>query len=114
MKTIPKPPSYSGKWAIRLFLLLLCCTLDFCRTPESLLAVLALLACCLILSVKCHPSPDPSYVSEKRTLLSRWLLHFGSNTNSDQSVVRFELLQGLRRIIDESETSCLSTTELRT
>jgi len=38
------------RWASRLFLLLLGWTLDLCRTPESLLSVLALLAYISILS----------------------------------------------------------------
>ena len=49
--------------------------------------------------------------SEEHTLLSRWLLYFGCNPNADQSIVGFELLQRLWRIIDESETGCLSTTK---
>jgi hypothetical protein len=39
------PSLHLEKWVIRLFLLLLRCTLDLCCTTESLLAVLTLLAC---------------------------------------------------------------------
>lgn len=48
----------------------------------------------------------------RRTLLSAWLLDLACKSNTDQSVVGFEFLQCLWRIVDESETGCLSTTEL--
>lgn len=49
---------------------------------------------------------------EQRTLLPRRLFNFGSNSISDQSVMRFKFLQGFRGIIYESEASCFSTTKL--
>jgi len=73
----------------RLFVLLLGRTLDLCRTAESLLSVLTLLA-----------------------LLSAGLLDLRRKSNTDQSVVWLELLQGFRRIVHEGETGCLATTEL--
>lgn len=50
----------------------------------------------------------------KHTLLSAGLLNLGSGTNADQTVVRLELLQGLVGVVDQSETSALATTVLRT
>ena len=44
--------------------------------------------------------------------MSAGLLNLRRNTNTNQSVVGLELLQCLWGIIDESETGCLSTTEL--
>ena len=44
--------------------------------------------------------------------MSAGLLNLRRNTNTNQSVVRLKLLQRLWGIIDESETGCLSTTEL--
>jgi len=84
----PPARTYTGK-ANSLLVLLLCGALDLCRTSEGLLSVLTLLA-----------------------LLSAGLLNFRGNTNSDQSVMGLEFLQCLRRIVDESETSGLSATEL--
>ena len=48
----------------------------------------------------------------RRTLLSAWLLNLACKSNADQSVVWLELLQCLWWIIDEGESSSLSTTEL--
>jgi len=75
--------------ASRLFLLLLGSTLDLRRSTQSLLSVLSLLA-----------------------LLSAWLLNLVGESNTNQSVMGLELLQGFWGIVDESETSCLSATEL--
>lgn len=50
--------------------------------------------------------------SLERTLLSAGLLDLGSDTNTDQSVVRLELLQSFGRVVDEGEAGCLSTSEL--
>jgi len=72
-----------------LFVLLLARTLDLRRSPESLLSVLALLA-----------------------LLSAGLLNLVRESNTDQSVVWLEFLQGLGRVVNQGETSCLSTTKL--
>ena len=44
--------------------------------------------------------------------MSAGLLNLRCNTDTNQSVVGLELLQRLWGIVDESETSCLSTTEL--
>merc|ERR1712144_84992 len=46
-------------------------------------------------------------------LLPAGLLNLGCETVSDLSVVWLELLESLWRVVDQSETSCLSTTELR-
>lgn len=48
----------------------------------------------------------------RRTLLSAGLLDLRRKSNTDQSVVWLELLQGFRRIVHEGETGCLATTEL--
>lgn len=48
----------------------------------------------------------------RRTLLSTWLLNLLGKSDTNQSEMGLEFLQCLRRIVDESETSCLSTTEL--
>ena len=45
-------------------------------------------------------------------MLSAGFLDLGGNTDADQSVVWLKLLQCLWRIVYESETGCLSTTEL--
>jgi hypothetical protein len=58
------------------------------------------------------PAPKSSVVMPERTLLSAGLLNLRGNTDTDQSVVGLELLQCLWGVVDESETSCLSTTEL--
>lgn len=47
-----------------------------------------------------------------RTLLSAGLLDLRRKSNTDQSVVWLELLQGFRRIVHEGEAGCLATTEL--
>jgi len=77
------------EYAKHLFVLLLGCTLDLGRTTEGLLSVLALLA-----------------------LLSAGLLDLGGNSDSDQSVVGLELLQGFGRIVYEGETGSFTTTIL--
>lgn len=81
----------------RLFLLLLACTLDLCRTPESLLSVLALLAYIpsnqydFQTQISCSPqAKDP------HTLLSAGLLDLCGSPNANQSVVGLELLQCFR------------------
>jgi hypothetical protein len=51
-------------------------------------------------------------MSVRRTLLSAGLLNLRRNTDTNQSVMGLELLQRLWGIVDESETSCLSTTKL--
>jgi len=81
--------SVNTEYGKHLFVLLLACTLGLGRTTEGLLSVLALLA-----------------------LLSAGLLDLGGDSDSNQSVVGLELLQGLWRIVYESETGCLSTTIL--
>lgn len=48
----------------------------------------------------------------RRTLLSAGLLNLVGKSDTDQSVVRLEFLEGLWRIVNEGETGCLSTTEL--
>jgi len=83
------PFSTYKKGGAHLCVLLLLGTLDLCCSPERLLSVLALLA-----------------------LLSAGLLDLAGQSNTNQSVVRLELLQGIGRIVDESETGCLATTEL--
>lgn len=50
--------------------------------------------------------------SEKRTLLSARLLNLGGEANTDEAVVRLELLQRLGRVIDKGKSSGLATTEL--
>ena len=47
-----------------------------------------------------------------RTLLSGWLLDLVGETDTDESVVWLELLEGLWGVVDEGESSGLSTTEL--
>ena len=44
--------------------------------------------------------------------MSGRLLNLACKSNTNQSVVGLELLQRLGRIVDQSETSCLSTTIL--
>jgi hypothetical protein len=51
--------------------------------------------------------------AQGRTLLSRCALRLGGEAHADQSVLRLELLHGLGRVVDEGETGCLATTELR-
>jgi len=85
----PEPIDNTHPGTSDLFVLLLGCTLDLCRTSESLLSVLPLFA-----------------------LLSARLLNLICKSYTDQSIMGLELLQRLRRIIDERETSSLSTTEL--
>jgi hypothetical protein len=106
------PPSPTDtrptKRASRLFLLLLGCTLDLRRTSESLLSVLALLTCIHFVST----SPISRKAGAERTLLSGRLLNLACKSNTDQSVVGLKLLQRLGRIVDQRETSCLSTTIL--
>ena len=48
----------------------------------------------------------------RRTLLSAGTLDLGSKANTDQSVLRLELLHGLGGVVDESEASGLAATEL--
>jgi hypothetical protein len=48
----------------------------------------------------------------EHTLLSAGLLNLCGNSNSDQSVMRLELLQCLGRIVNKGESSSLSTTKL--
>ena len=49
---------------------------------------------------------------KKRTLLSAGSLDLGSGANTDETVVRLELLQGLSGVVDESEAGALATTVL--
>ena len=49
----------------------------------------------------------------KHTLLSGGLLDLGSGTDTDETVVRLELLQGLSGVVDQGEASALATTVLR-
>jgi hypothetical protein len=46
-------------------------------------------------------------------LLSGGLLDLGSGTDTDETVVRLELLQGLSGVVDQGEASALATTVLR-
>lgn len=48
------------------------------------------------------------------TLLSAGLLDLLGSTDTDETVVRLELLQGLLGVVDEGEASALATTVLRT
>lgn len=50
---------------------------------------------------------------EKHTLLSAGLLDLLSGTDTDETEVRLELLQGLSGVVDQSEAGALATTELR-
>lgn len=59
-----------------------------------------------------HPAQIRGMYRYRRTLLSAWLLDLVGESNTDQSVMWLELLQCLRRIVDQGESSCLSTTEL--
>lgn len=52
-------------------------------------------------------------MSEGHTLLSAGLLDLRAGTDADQAVVRLELLQGLLRVVDQSEAGALATTVLR-
>lgn len=45
-------------------------------------------------------------------MLSAGLLDLGGSTDTDETVVRLELLQSLVGVVDKSETSGLATTEL--
>lgn len=67
--------------------------------------------------------PNPLHISiipiltihkcdSQRTLLSAGLLDLRRESYSDQTVMWLELLQGFWRVVDESETSCLSATIL--
>ena len=104
---------------MRLFLLLRLGTLDLCRAAESLLSVLALLACWGVLLAHLA-GPGAQFVSQhsskhgecKRTLLSAGTLGLGGHADTDQAVGRLELLHGLGGVIDESEAGGLATTEL--
>jgi hypothetical protein len=57
-------------------------------------------------------TPQVRQGENRRTLLSAGLLDLCGLANTDQSVVGLKLLQGLWGVVDESETSCLSTAEL--
>lgn len=47
-----------------------------------------------------------------RTLLSASLLNLGGQANTDQAVVRLELLHGLGGVVDQGEAGGLSATKL--
>ena len=49
----------------------------------------------------------------EHTLLSAGLLDLGGEADTDQAVVRLELLHGLGAVVDQGEAGGLSTTELR-
>jgi hypothetical protein len=85
----PTRPKTRTPESDRLFLLLGLGALDLGRATQSLLTVLALLA-----------------------LLSGCALGFDGEANTDQSVLRLELLHGLGGIVDEGKASGLATTEL--
>lgn len=89
-------------------------------TAELLGAVLALLAC---IPEENHTSahalfryPDIPYPEgkEMHTLLSAGLLDLLGSTDTDETVMRLELLQGFLGVVDEGEASALATTVLRT
>ena len=46
------------------------------------------------------------------TLLAGGLLDLGGGTDTDETVVRLELLQGLNGVVDERKAAGLSTTEV--
>ena len=117
-----QPPSSSTPESVRRSRLVLALlgALDLGDTAELLGAVLPLLACR-------HVSPVPLSIPamhhhhtiqsrgiKEHTLLSASLLDLGSGANTDETVVRFELLQGLGGVVDEGEAGALATTELRT
>lgn len=85
-------------------------------TAELLGTVLPLLAC---LENHCQPpflTPSSTMCPsnhEKHTLLSAGLLDLLSGTDTDETEVRLELLQGLSGVVDQSEAGALATTELR-
>lgn len=107
-------------------------------TTELLGTVLPLLAClisvslvyhglvvCVCCVVVCWPSPvqsnstrpspaQPNHKTgkNKRTLLSAGSLNLGSGANTDETVVRLELLQGLSGVVNQSEAGALATTVL--
>ena len=58
------------------------------------------------------PIPKVHRRDSQRTLLSAGLLDLRRESYSDQTVMWLELLQGFWRVVDESETGCLSTTIL--
>lgn len=122
-----------------LFLLLGLGTLDLGGTTESLLSVLALLACCekktqsqpLVQSLPVPRNPShrfrlewhvpfaisvhPVYEEKSgsvHTLLSGSLLDLLGHANTDKAVVGLELLHGLGGVVDKGEASGLAATEL--
>ena len=120
-----QPPSSSTPESVRRSRLVLALlgALDLGDTAELLGAVLPLLACRQIYTLAQSPWFIPamhhhhtiqSRGIKEHTLLSASLLDLGSGANTDETVVRFELLQGLGGVVDEGEAGALATTELRT
>lgn len=77
---------------------------------------------CLPVVEKKSISLDPGFLAvvlnhlesrDKHTLLSGGLLDLGSGTDTDETVVRLELLQGLSGVVDQGEAGALATTVLR-
>lgn len=64
------------------------------------------------ISTRPKPTQPIKTGGNKRTLLSAGFLNLGSGANTDETVERLELLQGLTGVVNESEAGALATTVL--